>query len=248
MKVLARYPKCDDKHEVAVCLDFLGYKNYYITNIGNVLSSFSEGKYWNKPMKSLRQYTARGMGYQQVYLYRDDKVRKTLFVHRLVALAFIPNSDSKAVTVNHIDENPKHNRYSNLEWCTQAYNNKYGNRLKKIKESKDKYKKTGKYQSYHPKGTVRKNRMFALDLVEKTLKEFSSQKECAKYYNVFVSKVSSVLHGHRKYTGHITCFYDPGNIELYQVNKIIEVYNTFANRAGLDTTERIDSIEDIECI
>lgn len=110
------------------------------------------------------------------------------------------------------------------------------------------YYKTGEYGSYRPEGTIRKNSMFALDLIEKTLKEFSSQKECAKYYNVSVSKVSSVLHGKRNYTGHITCFYDTDNIELYQVNNIIEIYNTFANRAGLDTTERIDSIEDIKCI
>lgn len=248
MKVLQRYPNYNMKEEVAVCLDFMGYRNYYITNFGSIWSSFYKGKYWNKPMKALRQYSTKAMGYKQVYLYSEDKKRKTLFIHRLVALAFIPNDDCNKQVINHKDENVEHNNANNLEWCTQKYNNRYGHRIEKLRKSMQQYYKTGEYGSYRPEGTIRKNSMFALDLIENTLKEFSSQTECAKYYNVSVSKVSSVLHGKRNYTGHITCFYDTDNIELYQVNGIIEIYNTFASRAGLDTTERIESIEDIKCI
>jgi hypothetical protein len=55
-------------------------------------------------------------GYPQV-----DINRKTLSVHRLVALAFIPNPDDKP-TVNHKDGNKKNNDMSNLEWNTHYEN------------------------------------------------------------------------------------------------------------------------------
>lgn len=46
-------------------------------------------------------------------------------IHRLVALAFIPNPQNLPC-VNHKDENPKNNRADNLEWCSYSYNNNYG--------------------------------------------------------------------------------------------------------------------------
>lgn len=42
-------------------------------------------------------------------------------VHRLVALAFIPNTGNKPC-INHIDNNPENNEVTNLEWCTQVEN------------------------------------------------------------------------------------------------------------------------------
>ena len=51
-------------------------------------------------------------------------------VHRLVAMAFIPNPDNLPV-VNHRDENPRNNHVDNLEWCTIQYNTNYGNGIAK---------------------------------------------------------------------------------------------------------------------
>lgn len=48
--------------------------------------------------------------------------RKTHMVHRLVAQAYIPNTEGKAF-VNHIDGNKLNNHVSNLEWCTVQENN-----------------------------------------------------------------------------------------------------------------------------
>ena len=43
--------------------------------------------------------------------------------HRLVAITFIPNTDSKKIFVNHKDGNKQNNHVSNLEWVTSQENN-----------------------------------------------------------------------------------------------------------------------------
>jgi hypothetical protein len=48
-------------------------------------------------------------------------LQKLHMVHRLVAMAFIPNEHSKPF-VNHKDCNRKNNHYTNLEWCTGQEN------------------------------------------------------------------------------------------------------------------------------
>ncbi len=49
---------------------------------------------------------------------------KREYIHRLVALKYIPNPENKR-TVNHIDGNPKNNHMSNLEWATHGENTKH---------------------------------------------------------------------------------------------------------------------------
>lgn len=59
-------------------------------------------------------------GYLFVGLHKGGKQTK-LLIHRLVALTFIPNPDSKP-EVNHIDGHPLNCHVSNLEWCTRSEN------------------------------------------------------------------------------------------------------------------------------
>lgn len=72
-------------------------------------------------------------GYYKVTLINDEG-RKTLFVHRLVATAFVPNCNNLS-QVNHIDENKQNNNANNLEWCDVVYNCNYGTRNKRISDA-----------------------------------------------------------------------------------------------------------------
>lgn len=59
-------------------------------------------------------------GYLAVVLHKCGK-RKTQKIHRLVALAFIPNPDNKP-EIDHINTNRTDNRVENLRWVTRKEN------------------------------------------------------------------------------------------------------------------------------
>lgn len=86
---------------------------YEVSNLGRV----RQGE------KSVNQYKD-GKGYLRVSLYKDGAERNVK-VHRLVALAFIPNPENLPM-VNHKDEVKTNNRVDNLEWCDNKYNCNYG--------------------------------------------------------------------------------------------------------------------------
>lgn len=63
------------------------------------------------------------LGYCSVLLQVDGLVKRAN-IHRLVALAFIPNPENKP-QVNHKDGNKANNQVSNLEWVTHRENMKH---------------------------------------------------------------------------------------------------------------------------
>lgn len=71
--------------------------------------------------KLLRQYTLKNGGHQRVYLSDGSGKKVPLLVHRIVAAAFVPNTNGRPV-VHHIDGNPLNNSAANLEWCTVGQN------------------------------------------------------------------------------------------------------------------------------
>lgn len=62
-------------------------------------------------------------GYISVSLVTGSRSTITRSVHRLVALAFLPDPESGQTHVNHIDHNRSNNVVSNLEWASPAENN-----------------------------------------------------------------------------------------------------------------------------
>lgn len=113
-----------------------GYEGYYdVSNRGRVRSLVRKSKYGVLSERKTPRINSMSnrRGYYMTWLYKEGEGKHWL-VHRLVALAFIPNPNNLPF-VNHKDENPKNNRFDNLEWCSRQYNNNYGNRLKRVAKS-----------------------------------------------------------------------------------------------------------------
>lgn len=132
----------EENIEIWKSLEFLGYPNYQVSNFGRV-KSLKRGK-----EKILKTYKDK-YGYLILHLYNNSKV-KTYFVHRLVALSFIPNPE-KLPMINHKDESRDNNCVENLEWCDCKYNLNYG--LRNIRLRK---KLKGRHLSEEHKQKLRK--------------------------------------------------------------------------------------------
>jgi hypothetical protein len=87
------------------------FPNYNVSSFGNVINV--------KTNKMLR--LCNKGGYYNVSLTNENNY-KTFKVHRLVAAAFIENTENKP-EVNHKDKNKLNNNIINLEWMTRHENN-----------------------------------------------------------------------------------------------------------------------------
>ena len=94
--------------------DIKGYPDYQISNKGRLWSCKSN-KYLN-PFKNNK-------GYRMINIKAANGKRKGELIHRLVALAFIDNPESKP-EVNHKDRDKENNCVENLEWVTHSENNR----------------------------------------------------------------------------------------------------------------------------
>jgi hypothetical protein len=129
----ASYFNMENKEEI--WKDIIGFEGYYqVSNFGNVKSLdrliISNRSSQRLKSQAIKKTNRSGRGdYFVVILYKNS-IGKTMYVHRLVARAFIPNPENKQ-QVNHMDGNSTNNHYSNLEWNTVSENNTHKYRVLK---------------------------------------------------------------------------------------------------------------------
>lgn len=119
-------PKDIDVLDGEIFVDIKGYEGLYmISNFGRV---YAYPKHWEsgrakskkKSLPGRIKKTRINIGYAVVMLCKNG-IKKTYKVHRLMAIAFIPNPQGFK-EINHIDQNRSNNNIKNLEWCNCQQN------------------------------------------------------------------------------------------------------------------------------
>ena len=165
-----------------------GYPNYLVEPNGKIYSLYTQ--------KYLKPYNRIG-GYQSVELFDDNGKSKRVLVHRIVAIAFIPNPRNLP-QVNHIDENKSNNSAENLEWCTAKYNMNYGKSAKRRHKFID-------YSTIERKTIAINNGKKAckpvaqFSLSGRLIKKYFSEKEA--YLQTNIRHIGDCCKGHRKTSG-----------------------------------------------
>ena len=163
-------------------------------------------------------------GYQMVCLSKNG-VARNYTVHKLVALAFIPNPNNLP-EVNHKDENKLNNRADNLEWCSPTYNVNYGTVLQR------------KGIAYKKGAYTQRCKILAVYIDGVKLGEYNGYKEASEALGVSPEYISQIANGrpHKHYKVEIK---RPRSYQVAQFfeGELVAVYpsiSSAAKRVGAD--------------
>ena len=183
--------------------DIAGYEGLYqVSNLGRVKSLPREHKCYAD-----RQYVTKeriliahpnSKGYLRVQLKKDGKVEQ-LFLHRLVAEAFIPNPSNKG-EVNHIDNVPTNNNAENLEWTTHKENMEWSSKCGRYDHLKDQRSEYGKMNISKARKCVER-KICLIDENNNVLKEYNTLTDACKDYGLDCGGVCRCCQGKQKTCG-----------------------------------------------
>ena len=121
-------------------------------------------------------------GYRSVKLTFENSKQQRFYVHRLVAMHFIPNNDENKTFVNHKDGNKLNNKVENLEWVSPRENNLHY------------------YQKLRKEAKERKNGGKAIPIIQYTLdgkeiERFSSMNKAKQKTGISLIQIARCVHG-----------------------------------------------------
>ena len=125
-------------------------------------------------------------GYRSVKLTFDNSKQQRFYVHRLVALHFIPNNDKKKTLVNHTNGNKLDNRVENLEWVSPRENNLHY------------YQKIQKEKKEREKNNNKAIPIIQYDLSGKEIARFDSMNKAKQATGISLVQIARCVHGEIK--------------------------------------------------
>lgn len=181
------------------------YENYSVSSDGDIRN--------DKTGRILKKYKSN-KGYELVNLYENGK-GKMFLVHRLVAEAFITNTENKPC-IDHINTIRDDNRVENLRWCTHKENNNNPLTLEKMSEAmKGENHPRGMLGKQHSKETRQKIRENHVNfsgenhprskkiILLNTEEIFDCIKQAEEKYKVANQSISQCCLGKRKSAGKL---------------------------------------------
>lgn len=164
--------------------DIVGYEGLYQVSSNGVIRSLN---YRGTSKEKILKPRLSSSGYYQVTLFKNGE-RKDFNVHRLVAMAFIPNPENKGC-VDHINGIKVDNRAENLRWATYKENLNFPLAKKHLSESRINNPKLSKA-------------ILQIDKVTgKIINEFPSIMEVKRQLEIDESNISSCCKGKLKTSG-----------------------------------------------
>ena len=120
------------------------WKEYYIGKELTVYDISEYGDIRNRiTNKVLKPYKHKS-GYLYIDIYHKKK-RYTMKIHRMVAETYMPVRYKEEEIVNHEDGIKTNNHYTNLKWCTYAYNTRHAYDTGLLKQKKGTLNHKSKY-------------------------------------------------------------------------------------------------------
>ena len=178
--------------------DIEGYEGLYqVSDKGRVKSLNYNHTGKERILKSCKN----SAGYLIVELYING-IGKCHTIHKLVAEAFIPNTDNLP-DINHKDENKTNNYANNLEWCTTKYNMNYGTAKVRIAEkmtgrklTDESRKKISEKNTNNPKLS---KPVIGISKVSGLILEFPSAKEAERQTGINHSNITQCCKGKKNF-------------------------------------------------
>lgn len=169
--------------------DVVGYEGLYkVSNYGRLKSFSKRSRLPNKKLVSVpceRILLLKDTnGYCKITICKEGKMLHTN-VHRLEALAFIPNPENKPC-IDHIDGNRKNNCLCNLRWCTVKENMNNPITVQRISE--------GKVGALHPKS----KKVMQIDMNGNVVKIWGSIRDAEREGGFRSSSISECCNGKEK--------------------------------------------------
>lgn len=204
--------------------DVVGYEGrYQVSNFGRIKSLDivlykRDGKSELRKGRIIKQRLSVH-GYSQHYFSNGTGIRKLMRIHRVVAMAFIPNPENKPC-VDHINTVRTDNRVCNLRWVTHSENNRNPITMTRFRK-KGEYRHSektkenigkafrGRKLSYETKLKMKRKGfpVIQMTLEGTAIKEFASSHFAQDELGICAIHIADVCRGTRKSAGGFKWMY-----------------------------------------